>query len=416
MIRYSIKSLLSKKTISILFSLAILITISISMLAINITSQVEEGFYNVDKKYDVIIGPSGSDTQLVMSSMFFSDDPLGTLDEKYLEEINENYNVEKIIPLAIADYYKDSRIVGTTSELIEEYKIKEGNIFSNDFEIVIGSNVAEKYNLSVGDTIITSHGTTSLAEEHEHSPYIVVGILEKTNSAYDNTCFTTVESVHAIHTDNEENLLEDIVLYDDSATEEEHDHSEEIHNHSEEEEHEHEEHQSGYTALLIRTGNMAIASQLETDLSDDLEIQVVNTTKVLRKLLGNFDMSKEIALLLCSIIVILAVILTCVMSFLMLINLKKDIDLFGFLGMKKSKVYNYVLWQVGVLVSISVTLSLAINRIVLKIANTFSSKLGIVLDIAKIYPNEIYISLIYILIIIISTIVFVYFKVNKENK
>lgn len=325
------------------------------MLSINITSQVKEGFYNVDKKYDVIIGPSGSDTQLVMSSMFFSDDPLGTLDEKYLEKITENYDVEKIIPLAIADYYKDIRIVGTTSELIGEYKISEGNVFSNVFEIVIGSNVAEKYNISVGDTIITSHGTSNLAEEHEHE-------------------------------------------------------------HSEEEEHDHEEHQSGYTALLIRTGNMAVSSQLETDLSDDLEIQVVNTTKVLRKLLGNFDMSKEIALLLCSIIVVLAVILTCVMSFLMLINLRKDIDLFGFLGMKKSKVYNYVLWQVGILVSISVTLSLTINRLVLKIANTISSKLGIVLDTTKIYPSEIYISLIYILIIIISTITFVYFKVKKENK
>ena len=38
MIKYSIKSLLSKKTISILFSLAIFIAVSISMLAINISS------------------------------------------------------------------------------------------------------------------------------------------------------------------------------------------------------------------------------------------------------------------------------------------------------------------------------------------------------------------------------------------
>ena len=53
MIKYSIKSLLSKKTISILFSLAIFIAVSISMLAINISSQIEEGFYQVDKKYDI---------------------------------------------------------------------------------------------------------------------------------------------------------------------------------------------------------------------------------------------------------------------------------------------------------------------------------------------------------------------------
>ena len=77
MFKYSIKSLLSKKTVSILFIMSICVAISISMLSINISSQIEEGFYQVDKKYDVIVGPNGSSTQLVMSSLFFSDDPLG---------------------------------------------------------------------------------------------------------------------------------------------------------------------------------------------------------------------------------------------------------------------------------------------------------------------------------------------------
>ena len=169
MIKYSIKSLLSKKTISILFSLAIFIAVSISMLAINISSQIEEGFYQVDKKYDIIVGPKGSDTQLVMSSLFFSDDPLGTVDSKYLNKISEEYDLAKIIPLAIADYYRDSRIVGTTSDLLEEYQLEEGNLFANNFEIVIGGNVAKDYNLKIGDSLITAHGTSALSEQHYHS-------------------------------------------------------------------------------------------------------------------------------------------------------------------------------------------------------------------------------------------------------
>ncbi|EKY22053.1 ABC transporter permease [Clostridium celatum] len=415
MIKYSIKSLLSKKTISILFSLAIFIAVSISMLAINISSQIEEGFYQVDKKYDIIVGPKGSDTQLVMSSLFFSDDPLGTVDSKYLNKISEEYDLAKIIPLAIADYYRDSRIVGTTSDLLEEYQLEEGNLFANNFEIVIGGNVAKDYNLKIGDSLITAHGTSALSEQHYHSPYTVVGILKVTNTSYDNTCFTNVESVHASHEHSEDDENEGIsteeLEYDNESHSQNKEYSYDIHY---EEDHEHEE-VAGYTSLLIKTGNMSIANKLEADFNENADIQVINTTKVLRKLVGNIDMSKQVALLLCGIIIILAILLTCVMSFLMLINLKRDINLFGFLGMKKSKIYSYVIWQTGILVSISIVASLVINKFVLKIANNISSQLGIVLDVTKIYPNEIYITLSYIGIIMISTILYTYIRTKKGN-
>lgn len=396
MFRYSIKSLLSKKTVSTLFVISICIAISISMLSINISSQIDEGFYQVDKKYDIIVGPKGSSTQLVMSSLFFSDDPLGTIDKECLEYILNQYEVNQIIPLAMADSYNGNRIVGTTAELLDGYKIKEGEIFANDYEIVVGYNIAEEYNLSIGDNLITSHGTSSYEEEHEESPYTLVGILEKTNTSYDNTLFTNVNSVWNAH--------------------EYHDHEEEVHNN---EEHEHEsephDHSMGYTALLIKTGNLATANSIEIDLNEDNSVQAINTTKVLRKLVGNIDMSKQVALLLCGIIVILASLLTCIMSFLMLNNCKKDIKLLNFLGMKKRNIYQYIVGQVVILVTISLAISLLINRYVLTIVNNISSYLGIVLDLTKVYPKELYIPVIYIGIIIISTIIYSYISIKKEK-
>ncbi len=56
-----------------------------------------------------------------------------------------------------------------------------------------------------------------------------------------------------------------------------------------------------------------------------------------------------------------------------------------------------------------------INKFVLKIANNISSQLGIVLDVTKIYPNEIYITLSYIGIIMISTILYTYIRTKKGN-
>lgn len=430
MIKYSIKSLGSKKTISVLFSIAVCIAISISMLAINVSSQIEEGFYRVDKKYDIVIGPKGSDTQLVMSSLFFSDDPLGTIDEEYLDKIIQEYDVSKIVPLAMADSYNGNRIIGTTDELINGYKFRSGNIFTENFDMVVGSNIAERYNLTIGSKIVTSHGTGALAEDHAQSPYTVVGILEKTNTAYDNTCFTTVESVWNAHDNHDDGVVVDIESAEVGSVEaQEHvGESADDHNHKHvdsdihegEDEHAHEdghEHSMGYTALLIKTGNLSVANDIETTINNDLGVQAINTTKVLRKLIGNIDLSKQVALLLCGIIILLATILTCVMSFLMLTNSKKDIDLLTFLGMTKRKIYTFVISQVVVLISLSIVTSLLINKFVLGLTNNISSKLGIILDITKIYPQELYITLIYMAIIIVSTIIYTYVNVKKgDNK
>lgn len=59
MFKYSFKRILSNKIISILFILALCFTISVSMLSINISSQIEESFYSMDKKYDVLVGNKG---------------------------------------------------------------------------------------------------------------------------------------------------------------------------------------------------------------------------------------------------------------------------------------------------------------------------------------------------------------------
>lgn len=414
MFKYSVKSLLSKKTISILFSIAICIAISISMLSINISSQIEEGFYQADKKYDIIVGPKGSDTQLVMSSLFFVDDPLGTIPVEYLENIKKEYDLNKVVPIAMADSYKGNRVVGTTNDLLEGYEISLGNIFENDFEIVVGSNIAERYNLSIGDKIVTSHGVSSINEEHNDSPYTLKGILKKTNTSYDNTIFTTVESVWKAHSHNDSQ--ED--THDDNLVSiEEHEHEEEQeHEHDENHEnHENHENEMGYTALLIKSGNLATANKLEIDLNDNLEVQAINTTKVLRNLINNIDMSKQVALLLCIIIIILAIILTCVMSFLMLTNSKKDIKLLAFLGMKKKKIYAYTIYQVGILIFISVLTSLLINRWVLTIVSSISSSMGIVLDLNKVYKGEFYITFVYIALILVSTLIYTYIRTNKEN-
>lgn len=159
MLKYAVKSIKTKKIISTLFILAICIATAISMLAINVTLQIEDGFFSLDKKYDAILGNRGSSTQLIMSSLFFSDDPLGTIDYDIYANMLEG-GFEKVVPISIADSYRNSRIIGTTTELLEDYNLVDGILFNEEFEIVLGFEVAKVYGLKIGDTIVSSHVET----------------------------------------------------------------------------------------------------------------------------------------------------------------------------------------------------------------------------------------------------------------
>ena len=406
MLKYAVKSIKTKKIISVLFMVAICIATAISMLAINITLQIEEGFFSADKKYDVILGNNGSSTQLIMSSLFFSDDPLGTIDYDIYEDMLDD-GFEKVVPISIADNYRNSRIIGSTKELLEGYNLVDGTLFNKEFDMVLGYEVAKAYGINIGDTIVSSHGVSGSSTSHENLPYIVVGILEKTNTNYDNVCFTSLESIWNAHSHSEE---EEIALSLESMDEIE----EDSHGHEEEHEHSHEE--GEICAILIKTGSLTKLSSLETEYSNNSVLQIINTTSVLRKLMANIDLSKQVAYLLCTIILILSAILIIVMSFLMMLGLNKDVETLKFLGMKKSKTAVFIIGQGAILSLVGIGIGICLSRGFLVVANKVSTNLGIVLDISRFYKEEIIVLVLALVITIVPSIIYTILKLRKGEK
>ena len=86
MFKFAIKNIAIKKVKIILIVISVVISASVALLAYNISEQVQSGFKRTAGYYDMIIGPSGSSTQLAMNTMFFTDTPLGTISYDYLEE------------------------------------------------------------------------------------------------------------------------------------------------------------------------------------------------------------------------------------------------------------------------------------------------------------------------------------------
>lgn len=410
MLKYAVKSIKTKKIISILFILAICIATAISMLAINITLQIEEGFFSADKKYDVILGNSGSSTQLIMSSLFFSDDPLGVIDYEIYEEMMDK-GFEKVVPISIADSYRNSRIVGSTNDLLKDYGLVDGNLFNGEFEMVLGYEVAKAYGLSVGDTIVSSHGVGTASSSHKNSPYTVVGILEKTNTNYDNVCFTSIESIWHAHSHGDEESLN--LNSSGETTLEGHEHEEEEIV-SEGSNHSHEEKE--ICAILIKTGSLSKLSALENEYNNSSSLQAINTTSGLRKLMENIDLSKQVAYLLSAIILILSAILIIVMSFLMMLGLNKDVETLKFLGMKKSKTGIFIIGQGTILSLVGIIIGICLSRGFLIIANKVSTNLGIVLDVSKFYKEEVIILALALVITIVPSIIYTILKLRKGEE
>ena len=394
MFKFALKSINSKKTISILYVIALSISMTISMLSINISSQIQEGFFRVDQKYDVVVGNKGSSTQLLMSSIFFSEDPLGTLPYSVVDDIKDIDETMKVVPIALGDNYRGSKIVGTEPNLLEGYEFSKGQVFGEDFEVVVGSNVAKAYNLEIGSQIVSSHGAGDAISGHDHSdsPYKVVGILKSTNTSYDNAVFTDICNIWSAHSNHDE----------EAHNEEEH---KDDHNHSDGE----------VTAILVRSGNLGNANQIIKDFNvEDKDLQAINVTQTLRKLMGNVDISKQIALILSSLVVILAIIIVVIMTYMMQKTYDKDLEILHILGASQGKTIGYLGYQNSILIIASLLISLLGREIVLNLANKVSSSLGIVLAMNKVYSLE-YIVLLAIIVFSILPLIFYILK-NKRNK
>ena len=267
----------------------------------------------------------------------------------------------------MGDSYNSAKIVGTKSAFLDGKDLKEGKMFENVFEAVVGSSVAEKYGLRIGDSMVTSHGLSEHGESHEATPLTLVGILEKTSTAYDNAVFTDIETVWKVHDHEEEGEHEE--------HEEEHDG-----------EHHHEE--GTVCAILVKSKNLAASEEIKKELSEDSGILTITPAEVIREVISNVDMSRRIVYILCVIIMIMNVFVISTITILNMYDSQKDIALMRLIGIGTQKVNILFLIQNAVIGFISTAVSFGVSRLCLSFMSDYVASMGIVLDSSKIYPLE----------------------------
>jgi len=106
----------------------------------------------------------------------------------------------------------------------------DGRMFSASQEAVIGAEVARATGMGLGQRFVGSHGLSAGGAEHDHTPFMAVGILQPTGTVIDRLVLVDVPSVwdaHGIHHEDagshgEQAALEGGALHEDQGDHEEH--------------------------------------------------------------------------------------------------------------------------------------------------------------------------------------------------
>jgi len=222
----------------------ILLTASVAIitLLILLEEQFEKKFNDNIDGIDLVLGAQGSPLQLILSSVYQVDAPTGNIDYTEAKKWMKHRFVETAIPLAFGDNYKGYRIVGTTPDYLKKYgaEVKNGKVFAKNFEVVVGSEIAQKLGIKVGDKFFGSHGDAEEGEVHDHQSYIVAGITSPTGKVVDNLILCNIQSVWAMH-DHGHEEGEEAHDHDHDAAGETHGHDEHGHAAEEGAEHNHKD-------------------------------------------------------------------------------------------------------------------------------------------------------------------------------
>ncbi|MFM7921115.1 MAG: ABC transporter permease, partial [Planctomycetaceae bacterium] len=97
------KNILQRRVASLLTSLSIGLGVMLMVLVLVIAGAVETAFTQRSIGYDLIVGPKGSDLQLVLSAVYRVQPPIENLPYMYLEQIRADRRVISAVPLAFGD-------------------------------------------------------------------------------------------------------------------------------------------------------------------------------------------------------------------------------------------------------------------------------------------------------------------------
>ncbi|GGY57475.1 peptide ABC transporter permease [Bacterioplanes sanyensis] len=189
-----------------------IVAISISALTLlsveHIRQQARQAFSQTVSGVDLIVGARGGDINLLLYSVFHLGSASRNMSYQSFDALQQSADVAWAIPLAMGDSHRGHRVVGTNANFFEHFRygqktplqFQQGQAFKQTFEVVIGAQVARKFNYQVGDSLVISHGLGQHSfQQHEQHPFTVSGILAPTGTPVDKALYVSLAGLEAAH-------------------------------------------------------------------------------------------------------------------------------------------------------------------------------------------------------------------------
>lgn len=175
-----------------------------------IRGDVREGFTQAVSGTDLIVGPRGGGTELLLYSVFHMGHASNNMHWDSVEALQQHRAVRWVVPISLGDSHHGFPVVGTTTAYFDHIRygddqalqMAQGRQFSALFDAVIGAEVARQLGYQPGAKVVLSHGDGELeGHDHDDKPFTVVGVLAPTGTPIDRSVLVSLEAMQAMHVD-----------------------------------------------------------------------------------------------------------------------------------------------------------------------------------------------------------------------
>ena len=324
--RLAIRSLWNRKGTALLSMLAIAISVTLLLSVERIRTGARAGFTNTISGTDLIVGSRTGDIQLLLYSVFRIGNVGHSLSWKSFDVISNHPDVAWAVPLSLGDTHRSFKVLGTNDAYFEHYRyanrrslaFSEGMPMGQTLDAVLGSRVADELEYQLGDQLVVDHGLgrTSFLK-HDQTPFTVVGILSPTGTPVDRTVHVGLSGIQAIH--GESSTLEV-----------------------------HESNPEKISAALVGLGSRSKALQLQRQINDYTgEPLTAILPGVVLQQLWQFVRVAEFALLMVSVLVVLAGLIGLTTTLLISLNeRRREMAILRALGARLSQVFGLMMTEV----------------------------------------------------------------------
>jgi len=340
-LQLAVLSLVRRKTATVVGILCVAVATFASGALISVVGTTARAFDEVDTDFDVIVGPKSSGLSVLLGGLGARNPSQDVLPYSLVRFVERKIEPRHIVPLHACSVFEGHPVFGTDGRFLNRPEglvspsVAEGRWFEATGEAILGSVAARETGLRIGDRFVVNGLIPSPSPEVSdwRKELEVVGILDNEGLPMDNAVLVGMETSQAYYNWELGLALAPPTKKDEAVT---------------------------YFWISVHPEQTPLVKRWIHELSTAQMVDTKEEIAFLRSLSGG---GKWTAWVLCSCILLLAVLGISVLVNARFESLKPELGLLRALGYSKLTVAGWILSEIAIIVLIAVALSILLEGI-----------------------------------------------------